>query len=34
MAQTYMKGPLDPKEEGPISEDRLSDAKKELEELK
>ena len=30
MAQTYMKGPLDPKEKGPISENRLTDAKKEL----
>ena len=33
MAQTYMKGPLDPASQGPISEERLAEAKKELDEL-
>jgi hypothetical protein len=34
MAQTYMKGPMDPSTMAPISEERLAEAKKELEELK
>ena len=34
MAQTYMKGPMDPASLGPISEEKLAEAKNELKELK
>ncbi len=34
MAQTYMKGPIDPASQGPVTEERLAEARKELEALK
>ncbi len=30
MAQTYMKGPIDPASQGPVTEERLAEARKEL----